>query len=640
MLQFSNFQFDYEQQILYKQGNVITLTANQAKLLGLFLSRPEKIFSKDEILDWVWSGRSVSEQVVFQNISQLRAIFSDAAIKTFPKRGYQWQITVENKNNAVSDDRKASESALQQTNKMNTKKWQFICLLVLFVFICSYMVYQESNLISPGVKQPNQTDQQANIVLLPFATRTQGELDTVKAALNHTLAQKFTPAIGHSNEDAIESTAWSFFNSPYMVRKQLLSSDDKLLLSGIIHSRTLQDSAKTPSQYILEYLIQGERRQWQGYLLANNAQDLTAKLVAQVQLITHSQYFDLASNSFTTAELSLLQSKHPENLDILKHLIERLLIEDSYDEASARSEQMLSQSSAQQHPVYIAYAIWLKGKLLLDLKQYSLAQTALEQANQLIASANFLALQSEINKSLANIPFANNDFEHIKHYLYQSASQARLANRPVQEIRAYTLLSIYASSLGLHQQKYDYLNKAKTLLGDYKLDGSHYMLIYYHFALFAEIEAERKKYYLQILQQPVTPKNYWIYFKTSNRLTNLYISQKKWQQALELANNITEPARHALIKSKIFRAQGRFELASQQAQAAFNSARTQRIDWIGLDMALMLLELINHQSNQADILLYKRYIKNTANTRWAEQNKIQLGKVGIVLDPYGSSAIN
>jgi hypothetical protein len=34
----------------------------------------------------------VSEQVVFQNISHLRAIFGNDAIKTFSKRGYQWQL--------------------------------------------------------------------------------------------------------------------------------------------------------------------------------------------------------------------------------------------------------------------------------------------------------------------------------------------------------------------------------------------------------------------------------------------------------------------------------------------------------------------------------------------------------------------
>ncbi len=86
MLHFANFPFEPIQKILYKNKEIVTLTANQAKLLA----EPQKIFSKEEILQLVWSDRVVSEQVVFQNISQLRAIFSDDAIKTFPKREYQW----------------------------------------------------------------------------------------------------------------------------------------------------------------------------------------------------------------------------------------------------------------------------------------------------------------------------------------------------------------------------------------------------------------------------------------------------------------------------------------------------------------------------------------------------------------------
>ena len=106
MLHFADFQFDSSQNILYKNNEIITLTANQAKLLALFLADPKQILSKEDILQHVWCDRVVSEQVVFQNISQLRAIFSDGAIKTFPKRGYQWQLAVQeqgNKSNAIEN---------------------------------------------------------------------------------------------------------------------------------------------------------------------------------------------------------------------------------------------------------------------------------------------------------------------------------------------------------------------------------------------------------------------------------------------------------------------------------------------------------------------------------------------------------
>ncbi len=92
MIQFLDFEFDESQSVLYKAGEVIPLNSTQSNLLALFISNPQKIFSKEDILTAVWQSKVVSEQVVFQNISQLRAILGDEAIKTFPKKGYQWQL--------------------------------------------------------------------------------------------------------------------------------------------------------------------------------------------------------------------------------------------------------------------------------------------------------------------------------------------------------------------------------------------------------------------------------------------------------------------------------------------------------------------------------------------------------------------
>ncbi|WP_171040785.1 winged helix-turn-helix domain-containing protein [Pseudoalteromonas phenolica] len=61
-------------------------------MLKFFILNNDRILSKAELLETVWPDKTVSEQVVFQNISHLRAIFGNDAIKTFSKRGYQWQL--------------------------------------------------------------------------------------------------------------------------------------------------------------------------------------------------------------------------------------------------------------------------------------------------------------------------------------------------------------------------------------------------------------------------------------------------------------------------------------------------------------------------------------------------------------------
>ena len=71
---FKNFQFDYEQQILTQDGIVVILNEKPAQLLTLFLLNADKVHNKTEILDFVWPGRVVTDQVVFQNISYLRSL--------------------------------------------------------------------------------------------------------------------------------------------------------------------------------------------------------------------------------------------------------------------------------------------------------------------------------------------------------------------------------------------------------------------------------------------------------------------------------------------------------------------------------------------------------------------------------------
>ena len=91
-VKFSEYRFLRDQLILYKHDKIIPLKRNQALLLDFFIANPDGIHSKDAIMDAVWQDKVVSEQVVFQTISQLRSIVGPNAIKTFSKKGYKWEI--------------------------------------------------------------------------------------------------------------------------------------------------------------------------------------------------------------------------------------------------------------------------------------------------------------------------------------------------------------------------------------------------------------------------------------------------------------------------------------------------------------------------------------------------------------------
>lgn len=637
---FDQYQFDCQQLILTKNGTLIPLNEKPARLLAFFLQSGDKILSKAEILENVWCDRIVTDQVVFQNISYLRSLFGNDAIRTFSKKGYQWQrpsvqITATDRNDDQINLRVSSPSLVKLISKKRLYLLVASISLVLFL-----LVLQEGGHTQRG--EPDNTRSQVHnpIYLIPFTARFTNQLVDEIHQHNHTLMQTLDNVVIAGQAPEAEMTAASFFNSPYMLRKQLINNDNEIVITGFIYPRNYDNIANGTQQYLLEYLIQGQYRLWQGYLLASTVPELTMLLEAQTQRLQSSQFFTLQADAFATSELSLLYGEDPDNLDILKHLIERLIKEDNFDVASARITQMATLSQKLAHPTYSAYAAWFRGQLMLKRNQLAQALTQLTLASDMMASASMLSLQSEINKSLAEIAVTQQDFKQVQEYLFQSASQARLANRPVQEIRAYTLLSIYASKLGFEEEQYEYLYQAKTLLADYSLDGSHYMLPFYHFALFeSDVDAKIRKYQW-VLEQPVTPQNYWVFFSATSNLVRLYILQEKWQEALALAANVTETGRSASLSAMIWQAKGEPERAIEFAKTAFNSAGAQQLDWLGLNMALLLLELYEQQQDAVAPLRYKRFIQQTAHHGWLQRHQERLANVGIDVQPDGSYAQN
>ncbi|MDK1287639.1 transcriptional regulator [Pseudoalteromonas umbrosa] len=618
MQYFLDFEFDPTQKRLFKNSHEIPLTPTQSRLLALLIESRQEVLSKEDILDHVWQGRVVSEQVVFQNISQLRAMISDAAIKTFPKRGYQWQLE-------ITSQAKTSnvEVTSQSTKHKYLQRFILSCVFTtLFVIglVSSYWLWphQDNNL-------DVQTSTHQHILLVPFSPRFEGHLTSQTNQLNDTLSASYA-VLGEQH-----SSAQALFNSPYIEHQKLLgATSNKLLLSGFIYSKEVSN---TP-MYLLEYRLQSHLRHWQGYIYAPSVSELKDQLQLNIDGLLKSDYFQVHSDTFTTAELEKLYSQSPDNLDILKHLVERLLDEYNHNVASAHIEQMISLSEQQNHPLYKAYSQWLKGQLLMALNQYAQSKQHLERASALMDDANFNALNSEISKSLSDVVAHEQDFTLIQKHLYKSASQARLANRPVQEIRAYTLLSIKAFKLKLEKEQYDYLYQAKTLLADHQLDGSHYMLIFYHFALFAKELEQKQHYYLKVLEQPITPENYWVYFSVSEQLANIYLEQNESDLAIKLAENIDEPARRDMLFAQIYHQMGQIDVAKQHAQSSFNIARMQHIDWVGLAMAVKLLELNAQLNEDTDSLIYRHYIRDTASPRWQQARRDKLIKLGVINNPY------
>lgn len=99
LLSFGPFSLDVANARLLRQGQAQELVPKDLDVLCFLAQRPGRLVTKDELLDAVWQRRFVSESVLKNGISRLRAVLGDDArapryIETAQRRGYRFIATV------------------------------------------------------------------------------------------------------------------------------------------------------------------------------------------------------------------------------------------------------------------------------------------------------------------------------------------------------------------------------------------------------------------------------------------------------------------------------------------------------------------------------------------------------------------
>jgi DNA-binding response OmpR family regulator len=94
---FGEFELDFNKQELSKQGNVINLNAQEYRLLAFFVNHPDRILSRDELLNEVWGIESdISTRTVDVHVAWLRKKIDDLPVAkhliTLRSRGYKFVL--------------------------------------------------------------------------------------------------------------------------------------------------------------------------------------------------------------------------------------------------------------------------------------------------------------------------------------------------------------------------------------------------------------------------------------------------------------------------------------------------------------------------------------------------------------------
>jgi two-component system alkaline phosphatase synthesis response regulator PhoP len=84
---------DKERYLVVKKGVDIVLPRKEFELLSLLISKPEKVFSRNEIFDNVWGNNIVvGDRTIDVHIRKLREKLGDDCIKTVKGIGYKYVV--------------------------------------------------------------------------------------------------------------------------------------------------------------------------------------------------------------------------------------------------------------------------------------------------------------------------------------------------------------------------------------------------------------------------------------------------------------------------------------------------------------------------------------------------------------------
>jgi DNA-binding winged helix-turn-helix (wHTH) protein/TolB-like protein/tetratricopeptide (TPR) repeat protein len=165
--QVASFEIDTEQFQISKTNNVLAVEPKVFDLIVYLIENRQRLVTRDELFEQVWSGRDVSDTTLSNHIKSARKIFGDdgyqqQVIKTLRGRGYQFIAevsapTTTKKVSAIID--KSTSSKSNQTQQRKTINKLAYLGLAVFAFILTYWKLTSS---------PSPVQERPYILVVPF----------------------------------------------------------------------------------------------------------------------------------------------------------------------------------------------------------------------------------------------------------------------------------------------------------------------------------------------------------------------------------------------------------------------------------------------------------------------------------------
>lgn len=657
---FKNFSFDSENLLLSRDQQAVDIRHNEAKVLALLLTNSDKVLSKETILSSVWQDKVVSDQAVFQNISHLRNLIGNDAIKTFPKRGYQWVMPCrtdelsdvnakemqrveaapfeptspearasEAANNGLTESQGTkpativeapdspiqSENSIKQGNQSSSsfikqkdsligkiKIWQIVSVLtIIFALVLLSQLNQE------------QTSNHANLSLVHLLNSEQAQ--------DAELAKGFEDVLVKAEGvQRVSGSGQSLFDSPYQTWNSLNLTNKQLALSVKFYQAPIESEKKL----ILRFYVQGKHRGWEGYLLGQDINQLSLQLKKILSIVINSDYFSINASNAALAQLTMIHHEFPNSAFVALQLVKSHIEIENFDLARdlVDIQQRKDIPKLYKGLFHLAMIAVEMGE-----SRWQLVPNELEKALSIFDELNLAHLESQTLIQSAWMSFVNGDYNKSSEYLNTAANKARIVQEPLQEVKAHLTQSFMASKLKQNALHHSHLNLAKQLLELHQLNQEHQVSILSNMAWSAKSTEAKLGYFQQILDftyYPLYKQNFYI---AANSTRKILLEQKRYDAVIASIKAWQRPSFASITRAQVSFAKERWNEGFEHAQVAYTSSRMENELYDTLDAALLILMHQSKIKEKISTQEYVDYINKNATSRWNRINSETLKKV-------------
>ncbi|QBG34626.1 winged helix-turn-helix domain-containing protein [Litorilituus sediminis] len=595
---FNDFEFDSDSLTLTQNKQPITIRHNEAKILALLLSKKDEVLNKEAILDLVWQDKVVSEQAVFQNISHLRNLFGNAAIKTFPKRGYQWQLATTLAKPAIKQQAVAEqviEHPLVETlPAQKTIRKQALLLCVCAIFLGLFIIFSFNN--------DEQPPESVNLGYIPIVN--DNNIADFELVSNKQL--NITPITSVTNKEFATSSELYYTN---------LREEYPLILTG-----QYRVFAK---QHYLDFIVKGPYDDWQGQLSANSKTELASKLDKHLsQLFIYSLVNKPQSPAIKQATLSIAYQEAPNDLIILGALSNSYIDLGELEKTMVLANKLEQTAFQNNSPLQQGNALLLQSTVLTQKKLIELSSDKLTKAISVFESINDLHRQADAWNAQSWLDHQNKDYPKVKESLLSSAKLALKAQDIPRELHALTYLSIMAHKHKQETDKYLYLQQAENKMNAYQLPSYHFAKVPFHYAIFAQKKVAKEPHFKRVLEYSQLTPNHWVAQNSREQLMKFYLAENRLTDAAALLVGLDDNnTPNNYLKTLLAQANQQSSDFIHYAQQTFETAQLSGNKRISLNVALLML---TSQDKSINADFYAQYIDENANDFWRKSNKEQL----------------